>query len=173
MWEKWSIRSSNASLQVWTGSSEKSGRRVAGLRTGQHSKENSRDSRRVTWISWMHEGDRRVLNLWESKSLEPCGDGMTVGAPKVRFSLSWARNEAADRARRQAGRPWTVGSNCFDREMTGVKQGPKLLGAGAERMACLRVLKAQWIFDFSSRDSERSPRVAWYTGCAKRVKLGI
>ena len=32
--------------------------------------------------------------------------------------------------------------------------------AGAERMACLRVLKAEQIFDFSSSGSERSPRVA-------------
>ena len=48
MWEKWSIRSSNASLQVWMGSSEELGIMVAGLRIGQHSKENSRDSRRVT-----------------------------------------------------------------------------------------------------------------------------
>ena len=31
--------------------------------------------------------------------------------------------------------------------------------AGAERMACLRVLKAEWIFDISS-SSERSSRVA-------------
>ena len=45
--------------------------------------------------------------------------------------------------------------------------------AGAERMACLRELKAEWIFDFSSRDSERSPWVACYRGCAKRAKLGI
>ena len=28
--------------------------------------------------------------------------------------------------------------------------------AGAERKACLRVLKAEWIFDFSSRGSEKS-----------------
>ena len=48
MWEKWSIRSSNASLQVWMGSSEELGIMVAGLRIGQHSKENSRASRRVT-----------------------------------------------------------------------------------------------------------------------------
>ena len=39
--------------------------------------------------------------------------------------------------------------------------------------ACLRVLKAEWIFDFSSRDSERSPWVAYYRCCAKRAKLGI
>ena len=32
--------------------------------------------------------------------------------------------------------------------------------ARAERMACLRVLKPEWIFDFSSR------------GCAKIEKLG-
>ena len=32
--------------------------------------------------------------------------------------------------------------------------------AGAERIACLRVLKAEWIFDFSSRGSERPPLVA-------------
>ena len=32
--------------------------------------------------------------------------------------------------------------------------------AGAERMACLRVLKAEWIFDFSSRGSERPPQKA-------------
>ena len=32
--------------------------------------------------------------------------------------------------------------------------------ARAERMAYLRVLKAEWIFDFSSRDSERPPWVA-------------
>ena len=31
--------------------------------------------------------------------------------------------------------------------------------AGAERMACLRLLKAERIFDFSSRGSERSPRL--------------
>ena len=40
-------------------------------------------------------------------------------------------------------------------------------------MACLRVLMAEWIFDFSSRGSERSPRVAGYRGYAKRAKLGI
>ena len=32
--------------------------------------------------------------------------------------------------------------------------------AGAERRACLRVLKAERTFDFSSRGSERPPRVA-------------
>ena len=32
--------------------------------------------------------------------------------------------------------------------------------AGAERMACLRLLKAERISDFSSRGSERPPRVA-------------
>ena len=47
MWEKWVIRSSNASLQVWMWGSEV-GIRVAGLRVGQCSKENSGDSRRVT-----------------------------------------------------------------------------------------------------------------------------
>ena len=31
--------------------------------------------------------------------------------------------------------------------------------AGAKIMACLRVLKSEWVFDFSSRDSERSPLV--------------
>ena len=40
-------------------------------------------------------------------------------------------------------------------------------------MACLRVLKAEGTFDFSSRGSERSPRVAGYRGYAKRAKLGI
>ena len=34
MWEKWGIRSSNASLQVWMGGSEELGIRVAGLRVG-------------------------------------------------------------------------------------------------------------------------------------------
>ena len=48
MWEKWGIRSSNASLQVWIGDSEELGIRVAVLRVGQHLKENSGDSRRVT-----------------------------------------------------------------------------------------------------------------------------
>ena len=38
MWDKWGIRSSNASLQVWMGDSEELGIRVAGLRVGQHSK---------------------------------------------------------------------------------------------------------------------------------------
>ena len=47
MWEKWSIRSSNASLQLWMGGSEELGIRVAGLRVGQRSKENSGDLRRV------------------------------------------------------------------------------------------------------------------------------
>ena len=47
IWEKWGIRSSNASLQVWMWGSEV-GIRVAGLRVGQCSKENSGDSRRVT-----------------------------------------------------------------------------------------------------------------------------
>lgn len=47
MWEKWGIRSSNASLQVWMWGSEL-GIRVAGLRVGLCSKENSGDSRRVT-----------------------------------------------------------------------------------------------------------------------------
>ena len=32
--------------------------------------------------------------------------------------------------------------------------------AGAERMAFLRVLRLEQIFDFSSRDSERYPQVA-------------
>ena len=40
-------------------------------------------------------------------------------------------------------------------------------------MACLRVLKAEGTFDFSSRGSERSPQVAEYRGYAKRAKLGI
>ena len=48
MWEKWGIRSSKASLQVWMGGSEELGIRVAGLRIGQRSKENSRDSRGMT-----------------------------------------------------------------------------------------------------------------------------
>ena len=48
IWEKWGIRSSNASLQVWMGGSEELGIRVAGLRVGQRSEENSGDSRRVT-----------------------------------------------------------------------------------------------------------------------------
>ena len=48
MWEKWGIRSSNASLKVWIGGSEKLGIRVVGLRAGQRSKQNSGDSRRVT-----------------------------------------------------------------------------------------------------------------------------
>ena len=48
MWEKWGIRSPNASLQVWIGGSEELRIRVAGLRVGQHSKENSGDLRRVT-----------------------------------------------------------------------------------------------------------------------------
>ena len=42
------VGSSNASLQVWIGGSEDLGIRVAGLRVGQRSKENSGDSRRVT-----------------------------------------------------------------------------------------------------------------------------
>ena len=39
-------------------------------------------------------------------------------------------------------------------------KGQERLGsvrAGAERMVCLRVLKAEQIFDFSSRGSERPP----------------
>ena len=48
MWEKWGIRSSNASLQVWMGSSEELGISMARLRVGQCSKENSGDLRRVT-----------------------------------------------------------------------------------------------------------------------------
>ena len=42
-------------------------------------------------------------------------------------------------------------------------KGLEMLGsvrAGAERMACLRVLKAEWILDFISRGSERPPRMA-------------
>ena len=39
MWEKWGIRSSKASLQVWMGGTEELGIRVAGLRVGQRSKE--------------------------------------------------------------------------------------------------------------------------------------
>ena len=58
MWETWGIRSPNASLQVWMGGSEELGIRMAGLRVGQSLKENSGDSRRVSWISWMREGDR-------------------------------------------------------------------------------------------------------------------
>ena len=48
MLEKWGIRSSNATLQVWIGGLEELGIRVVGLRVGQYSKENSGDSRRVT-----------------------------------------------------------------------------------------------------------------------------
>ena len=48
MWEKWGIRSSNASLQVWMGGSEELGISVARLRVGQRSNENSGDLRRVT-----------------------------------------------------------------------------------------------------------------------------
>ena len=48
MWEKWGIRSSNASLQVWMGGSEELGIKVVGLKVGHCSKENSGDSRRVT-----------------------------------------------------------------------------------------------------------------------------
>ena len=48
MWEKWGTRSSNASLKVWIGGSEKLGIKVVGLRVGQYSKENSGDLRRVT-----------------------------------------------------------------------------------------------------------------------------
>ena len=59
MWEKWGIRSSNASLQVWMWCSEEVRIRMAGLRVGQCSKENWGDSRRVTRISWMREGDRK------------------------------------------------------------------------------------------------------------------
>ena len=40
-------------------------------------------------------------------------------------------------------------------------------------MACLRLLKPEHIFDFTSRGSERSPWVAGYRGYAKRAKLGI
>ena len=39
-------------------------------------------------------------------------------------------------------------------------------------MACLRVLKDEWILNFSSRGSEKSPWVAGYRSCAKRAKLG-
>ena len=85
MWEKWGVRFSNASLQVWMGGSEELGIRVAGLRVGQHSKENSGDLRRVTWISWMCEGERRPMDLWENKSLKSCGEQMTVGAPQGSF----------------------------------------------------------------------------------------
>ena len=48
LWEKWGLRSSNASLQVWMWCSEEVGIRVAGLTVGQCSKENWGDSRRVT-----------------------------------------------------------------------------------------------------------------------------
>ena len=61
MWEKWGIRYSNAALQVWMEGSEELGIRVAGLRVGQCSKENSGDLRRVTRFNWMHEGNRSVL----------------------------------------------------------------------------------------------------------------
>ena len=67
--EKWGIRYSNAALQVWMEGSEELGIRVAGLRIGHHSKENSGYLRRVT-----HEGDRMVIDLWESKSLKSCGE---------------------------------------------------------------------------------------------------
>ena len=40
-------------------------------------------------------------------------------------------------------------------------------------MACLRLLKAEWIFDFSAGRSGRAPWVAGYRGGAKRMKLGI
>ena len=40
---------------------EELGIRVAGLRVGQCSKENSGDLRRVTRFNWMHEGNRSVL----------------------------------------------------------------------------------------------------------------
>ena len=57
------VRSSNTSLQVWTGDSEKLGISVAELRVGQHSKKNMGDSERVTLISWMCKTDRRVMDL--------------------------------------------------------------------------------------------------------------
>ena len=119
------------------------------------------------------------------------------GCSKSQFLLSWVKSAAAARGCRQAVCPWSVGSHCFDRYATGVKEGPcfcpkvpkailclsvaenkgvrrsENVRAGVERMACLRVSKAEWIFDFSSRGSERPPWVAWYRGCAKRAKLGI
>ena len=48
MWEKWGIRSSNALCKYGWEHSEELGIRVAGLRIGQRSKENSRDSRGMT-----------------------------------------------------------------------------------------------------------------------------
>ena len=42
------VGSSNASLQVWMGDSEKLGISVAELRVGQHSKKNIGDSGRAT-----------------------------------------------------------------------------------------------------------------------------
>ena len=42
------VRSSNTSLQVWMGDSEKLGISVAELRVGQHSKKNMGDSGRAT-----------------------------------------------------------------------------------------------------------------------------
>ena len=32
--------------------------------------------------------------------------------------------------------------------------------AGTERMACLQLLRLEWLFGFSSRGSERAPQVA-------------
>ena len=40
------------------------------------------------------------------------------------------------------------------------REGSGSVRAGAEKMAFLRVLRPEQIFDFSSRDSERYPRVA-------------
>ena len=48
-----------------------------------------------------------------------------------------------------------LGKGCRVRE--GILE-EQILRAGG--MACLRVLMAEWIFDFSSRGSERSPQVA-------------
>ena len=46
---------------------------MAGLRVGQRSEENLGDSRRVTWISWIQDGDRRAVVLCESKWVnDPC-----------------------------------------------------------------------------------------------------
>ena len=139
IWENWGIKSSNISLQVWIGGSEKLGMRVAELRVGQSSKENSGDSWRVTWISWIQEGDKRALALCESKSLRSCDEWMTVGVPKVSFLLSWARSVAAARTRRQPGHPCMVVSSCFDREALVAKKGPCICSKTPRAILCLSV----------------------------------
>ena len=93
---------------------------MAGLRVGQRSEENSGDSRRVLWSSWIQEGDRRAMVLCESKwENDPLTKSKRVndrGYPKSKF-FAFLSKKRSCRQSTQAGWPslCVVVSSCFDR----------------------------------------------------------